>query len=165
MICRNGHDTDVVGTYLGYCRECKRAARRAWRARNVERERARARAWHHANRKRVAERMRAWKVANPERTRAYRTQRRALLKAATDESAVQWRIVIAGDPCAYCGGPGETDDHIVPLSAGGLDSADNLVRACSACNDSKWNRPLLLWLHQQVAALGRGELRELVSDD
>ena len=33
-----------------------------------------------------------------------------------------------------------TVDHVVPLSLGGTDMADNLVLACAKCNASKGNR-------------------------
>ena len=50
--------------------------------------------------------------------------------------------------CQYCGAsPAESDirlvpDHIIPHSAGGLDTADNLVTSCYRCNSSKANRSL-----------------------
>jgi predicted nucleic acid-binding Zn ribbon protein len=50
------------------------------------------------------------------------------------------------DPCAYCGGPGGGVDHIDSLAGGGLDDLENLTGACVACNSSKRDRPLLVWL-------------------
>lgn len=44
----------------------------------------------------------------------------------------------AGDVCAYCGATVNLQwEHIIPMSIGGPDCFDNLVRACSACNLSK----------------------------
>jgi HNH endonuclease/AAA domain len=42
-----------------------------------------------------------------------------------------------GYRCVYCGGPATTADHIVPRSAGGTDSMDNLRAACRPCNSSR----------------------------
>lgn len=43
-----------------------------------------------------------------------------------------------GTRCAYCRHrPAWCYDHVVPLSRGGPDRADNLVPACNACNSSK----------------------------
>lgn len=36
--------------------------------------------------------------------------------------------------CAECGAAAEEVDHIVPLSAGGTDSAENLRSLCRACH-------------------------------
>jgi 5-methylcytosine-specific restriction endonuclease McrA len=55
------------------------------------------------------------------------------------------------DPCAYCGRPGETYDHIVPRYDGGKNSYDNVTRACLSCNARKNNRPLLLFLARRSA--------------
>jgi 5-methylcytosine-specific restriction endonuclease McrA len=48
--------------------------------------------------------------------------------------------------CAYCGKPGTTIDHVVPLSKGGRDEIANVLPACKPCNSSKNNRDLSEWL-------------------
>jgi hypothetical protein len=50
------------------------------------------------------------------------------------------------DPCAYCGGPGGTIDHTVPLAAGAAPTVGNLTGACPACNEAKGRWPLLPFL-------------------
>lgn len=55
------------------------------------------------------------------------------------------------DPCAYCGGPGTDWDHIEPLARGGAHSAENITRACSGCNATKRDKPLLLFLATRAA--------------
>lgn len=45
-----------------------------------------------------------------------------------------------GRHCAYCGGPGDTVDHVIPRSRGGTDEWDNLVCACRSCNNTKADR-------------------------
>jgi hypothetical protein len=42
--------------------------------------------------------------------------------------------------CAYCGGPAQTVDHVVPRSRGGESSWLNLVAACRPCNHRKADR-------------------------
>ncbi len=49
------------------------------------------------------------------------------------------------DPCAYCGGPGGTVDHVVPKSSGG-DGNNNLTGACYQCNGRKDSKDLLSFL-------------------
>lgn len=42
--------------------------------------------------------------------------------------------------CAYCGGPADTVDHVVPRSRGGPSTWINLVAACFTCNSFKADR-------------------------
>lgn len=42
--------------------------------------------------------------------------------------------------CGYCGKPGNTVDHIVPLSRGGDTTWTNTVAACKPCNNRKADR-------------------------
>lgn len=45
-----------------------------------------------------------------------------------------------GHTCAYCGGRGQTVDHLVPVSRGGRSSWLNTVAACGRCNGRKADR-------------------------
>jgi 5-methylcytosine-specific restriction endonuclease McrA len=42
--------------------------------------------------------------------------------------------------CVYCGNPGGTIDHVVPLVQGGRNTWRNLVVACISCNAKKGGR-------------------------
>lgn len=42
--------------------------------------------------------------------------------------------------CAYCQGPAETWDHIVPVSKGGRTEPGNVLPACRSCNSRKKDR-------------------------
>lgn len=44
--------------------------------------------------------------------------------------------------CVYCGKPGDTVDHIIPRSLGGLTTYENCVTACTKCNHKKSNKTL-----------------------
>jgi 5-methylcytosine-specific restriction endonuclease McrA len=47
-----------------------------------------------------------------------------------------------GRRCAYCAGPGETIDHVLPRSRGGAHSWENCVACCLRCNRRKADRLL-----------------------
>lgn len=49
----------------------------------------------------------------------------------------------AGRPCAMCGGPADTIDHIVPLSFGGSNVPDNLQPACRSCNNKRQSKAVI----------------------
>ncbi len=44
--------------------------------------------------------------------------------------------------CAYCGGKGDTIDHVLPKSRGGKHSWENCVACCARCNARKADRLL-----------------------
>ena len=46
-------------------------------------------------------------------------------------------LVRDGGWCRYCGDAAETLDHVIPLTAGGDSTQDNLVSACQKCNSKK----------------------------
>src|ERR1035441_3698013 len=99
---------------------------------------------YEANKEQVAVTGAAWKKANPESVRAKRARYKVVIKGQHDkldiELAVDYRKAIAHDPCFYCGGPGEEDDHYQSLANGGTDHWWNLVRSCRHCNRSKGPR-------------------------
>lgn len=45
-----------------------------------------------------------------------------------------------GGKCAYCKGPAETIDHVMPRSRGGRHAWDNVVAACARCNHTKGDK-------------------------
>ena len=63
-----------------------------------------------------------------------------------------------GNRCAYCHGPAETIDHVMPRSRGGGHQWDNVVAACARCNHSKGDRtPAELgWRLHVIPAAPRG---------
>lgn len=50
------------------------------------------------------------------------------------------------DPCAYCGGPGGTIDHIEPRALGGANWIENMTGACRKCNSSRGITPMLFFM-------------------
>lgn len=59
------------------------------------------------------------------------------------ENPAAYRLLIAADPCVYCGAPGTAVDHIHPVARGGSDRWDNLAPVCQPCNSTKHSRSLL----------------------
>lgn len=59
-----------------------------------------------------------------------------------------WIEITHNDPCAYCGGPADNTDHVVPISEIGMKANrwDNLTACCTQCNRAKWTKPLLQYL-------------------
>ena len=89
-----------------------------------------------------------------------------------------FRRVLARDglTCAWCGEPGSTLDHIIPVSYGGQAAVDNCVVACRACNHMRHNvlpsrflaatgfrptHPLILRVLEHEAAAVRNTRRQL----
>ncbi len=68
----------------------------------------------------------------------------------------EWRDCLAEHDgrCAYCLRPHTrlTMDHVVAVSAGGLNEIGNIVPACKSCNSRKGNRPIWLMLRQSSSS-------------
>ena len=114
--------------------------------------------WYYANRQHATAVSQAWKIRNEPRIRDYEstheeqrrsyveTRRARLLDQDGGFTASNWmeKISLYDNCCAYCGIRVEhlEQDHIIPLSKGGLHSWDNVVPACITCNRKKGNRLL-----------------------
>lgn len=60
----------------------------------------------------------------------------------------EWLTVVElfNNECAYCGNERNlTQDHVIPINKNGEHNYRNIVPACSSCNSSKSNRPLIEW--------------------
>jgi 5-methylcytosine-specific restriction endonuclease McrA len=79
-------------------------------------------------------------------------KQRAHRREPDPPEVIEWRAIISGDPCAYCGRTRETwkptvgVDHIIPVSAGGANDVLNLTACCSLCNSSKQADSVLLFM-------------------
>lgn len=73
---------------------------------------------------------------------------------------VGWvRTVLHRDPCAYCGAPGGTVDHIVPTDSDGRGTIDNLTGACVYCNNQKRELSLLVFLRWRAMGILKKEAK------
>lgn len=132
---------------------------KAWRIANPEKVRAMNarrreahRAWCEAHPERVREIKRASQKRRmtPERT-AYTNHKQRAKRFGVDAAGVSpaaWQEILEvfGGRCGYCNGPATERDHVMPLSRGGGDVADNVVPCCSPCNLSKSSKTLLGWI-------------------
>jgi 5-methylcytosine-specific restriction endonuclease McrA len=69
-----------------------------------------------------------------------------------------WRS--QGRACAYCQGPAETVDHVIPLVRGGTNHEGNLVPACRSCNSRKQDRLVIEFRLGRRASLTYTPFRE-----
>lgn len=67
-------------------------------------------------------------------------QRSPSTAALRDPAYQQARRQMLPAPCAYCGQPADTIDHVIPVSAGGTNHRENLVPCCRSCNQRKADR-------------------------
>lgn len=136
--------------YRMHKEQCNASARR-YKARNREKVHDYNHAYHIATITERREAAHAYALANPERRRATEETRRAR-KAGVAGSGVtvaDWaaRVEEFCGRCAYCGKVAAlTQDHVVPLSAGGPHHIDNVVPACKSCNSRKRTQSLVVWL-------------------
>lgn len=56
-----------------------------------------------------------------------------------------------GSICEYCGQEGNTIDHIIPKTNGGLDVPENTVCSCLNCNMRKTSRGIDVFLNEMIA--------------
>ena len=82
--------------------------------------------------------------ASPDRIRArVHARRRGIAPVPSDANLV---AELFDGRCAYCGGPHESWDHVVPVVSGGDSLPGNVVPACVTCNSSKKDRKVWSWL-------------------
>jgi 5-methylcytosine-specific restriction endonuclease McrA len=150
----------------------KRAASRAWKARNPARVQATRREYYATNgeKERAAQLTRyaanpaavqaatkAWRKAHPEKVRAQVKRRRAVKAGVVSTlTAAEWLDILEyfGHACAYCLRTDRplTQDHVVALSRGGEHTKENVVPACQGCNSRKGNRRIFAMLPKKAAA-------------
>lgn len=121
--------------------------KRKWEQRNRERVRANHRNWRANRTEEQLEAERQWRREYAKRNRlqlnAKARRRRVLVRGAEGSHTVEevWQMSEDQDHlCAYCETPLMGDfhvDHLVPLSKGGSDYAENLAIACALCNVRK----------------------------
>ena len=116
--------------------------KRDYRRENAERLRAEARSYYYKDREAAIQRTRDWEARNQELVLARKRERGRWLT----ERLRDYISALRADPCAYCGGPAETIDHIESTLLGGAMSWENLTAACRSCNCSKSDKGFLIWL-------------------
>lgn len=125
----------------------RKAASLDWYRANRERHLANAKSWRKNHPERMREYRRKWAAANPDahKLRVVRRRIRVRESGRLSTKDVLARIEFFGGRCAYCGGPYEHLDHVVPLSRGGRNVPSNIRPACAKCNLSKGSKTLREW--------------------
>lgn len=123
-------------------REEGREASKRSRAKHAVTRRARSRARYAEDPAKSLAATARWYAEHPEARAAHNALRRQRvnrvpLTREDKQIAMAYRRAIRDDPCYYCGGTGQEDDHFFPLAKGGTDHWWNLIRACRRCNRSK----------------------------
>lgn len=124
--------------------------RAAYQRKDKSKRRLRGRSWYRTHRKQEAARKHAQYLKDKSKVFERVRIRRAIQKGAavSDLTAAQWREIKAayGYRCVYCGVKtiALQQDHIMPLSKGGLHTASNIVPACKPCNVRKSDGPVLV---------------------
>lgn len=81
------------------------------------------------------------------------------------------QLFLLGDVCAYCGATGSLHwEHIIPVSIGGPDSIDNMVRACPPCNLAKGALDPYQWylqkkIPEQIPRIVLGKFLKVVFEE
>jgi len=129
------------------------AASEAEREEHLKADRASGLIYREAHKEEIHIRQRAYrqtpKGKELERRQNHRRlAREAGVPATLTQTEWQASLDFFGNCCAYCGDSDVSlsQEHIVPLSAGGGYVAENVVPACSRCNESKHKKPLEDWL-------------------
>jgi 5-methylcytosine-specific restriction endonuclease McrA len=126
-----------------------RADKREYNAENAERRAAYMTEYRALNPEARAE----WGRCNPEKIAAIRHRRRARI---ANNGAEPYDILAVYEEtdfrCAYCAGPIEHLDHIVPIARGGTDTRDNVTGACALCNQTKGDTLPDVWVDRVLSS-------------
>ena len=120
----------------------------------AEHANAMTRRWRRNNKEAVAEYNRQYAQEHKDYFVQATQKRQARKKQlASTLTLAEWEAIKAEfeHKCAYCGKPLKccTQDHFVPLTAGGAYSKGNIIPACRSCNSSKHNSSFEEWYRKQ----------------
>lgn len=125
-------------------KETHKTNSRNYYARNNEKYRQFKREYHIVNRGKISKNKQAYYASNPDKIRNLNHKRRArLLGVESGPKPTRDEMLKAqSGQCPDCGttdGPWHVD-HIMPISKGGNDTADNVRVICATCNRRKNNK-------------------------
>lgn len=113
-----------------------------YRSKNKEKISASGKAWYENNKQWVRENLRIWRKNNPEKVFIQKANRHTLERGGSGAIKYEdWKDLLDryGNKCLCCGRTDVklTQDHIMPLSLGGLHSIENIQPLCRSCNSRK----------------------------
>lgn len=135
-------DKNKPGGCGSLCRPCQRAATAKYRASKYgaakERRYVKSKAFKEAQAKYLAT-GRATQLGH-----CRRAVQRALISLSPD--AWQFTLIAFEGKCVYCGISDRLEqDHVTPISKGGLHTVGNVVPACKSCNSRKGAKDPRAW--------------------
>ncbi len=147
-----------------HCNQCKKLAQEEYRERNREKVKAGSTNYRKRLGASLNKRIRQWRKRNPDRDRAIHSKWKANHKDAVNASthrrraqikgnggsytAAEWQAIKAAQDhrCLMCGRREPeiklTVDHVIPVSQGGPNTADNIQGLCKSCNSKKHRKVL-----------------------
>lgn len=136
-----------------YCKKCKRLDSKAWKLLHKEYIRNSSNSYYKNNKDRILKRnsknyektkskrskvIKLWKQSNPDKVQAgYENRRKNLVGKITGD---EWKEIKNryGNKCLRCGTYENISiDHVIPVSKGGTNTADNIQPLCRKCNSIK----------------------------
>lgn len=126
---------------------------RLWYINNKESRMEYNKKYYLENKNREHNRHKTWWKSNKDKVRVknhkYRASKKKLISTLTTED---WNESLAyfDYSCAYCGGKENLQqEHVFPLSGGGMYTRQNIIPACISCNSSKCNKDMEGWYRSQ----------------
>jgi len=122
-----------------------------YRKLNAISERNRVREWRLGNLDRINTRDRAYRKLHPETARARGVNARARkcgVPGSITGEQIKTLLALQENTCYYCGyslDGGYHVDHYIPLSRGGINTANNIRLSCYRCSQSKSNKLPAEW--------------------
>lgn len=155
MRYRENHPERITAYKLKYRDEHREAIReydheRRYNPETREKVLRLSKEWRDRNKERVHAYNQKYAKEHPdyfrEATHKRNARKKELEASLTVEEWEETKAFFNGE-CAYCGKKldNPTQDHVVPLSAGGGYTAGNIVPACKSCNSSKHTNEWLSW--------------------
>lgn len=135
------------------CKECSSAYHKEYYKAHKEEIREIHKRWRDNSKEHIRDQHREYYRAHPEVARKWHHKRNAkkmrLPRSFTREEWSETREYF-GNVCAYCGEPLKlTQDHFIPISAGGGYVMGNIIPACFSCNSSKNDTPFADWYREK----------------
>lgn len=155
---RAEHPEKCAEYYEHWCADNDRhAINQLYYSEHVEEIKQRATVWAAQNPEKRHEHKRRWYINNAASRKAT-GQARAAVYAKGDFDFEDWLQILEvfGRACAYCLRTDRplTMEHLIPVSRGGLHTAENIVPACRPCNSKKGVRSIFVMLSQPIANVG-----------
>lgn len=86
-------------------------------------------------------------------------------RVAAHRERQKQKLIGESKKCVYCGGYGDTIDHVIATANGGADTPDNIVCSCLHCNMQKNNREVTAFLNDRLLLNEPVDIEAVVTND